>query len=79
MRSGIVDLLHAADEFSISIRRLEVGGYEVDGRFLVERKTLSDLMMSIMDGRLFRQACRLAEAPLPGLMMFPQRSARLQR
>ncbi|MCU7935574.1 MAG: nuclease [Candidatus Thiodiazotropha sp. (ex Dulcina madagascariensis)] len=69
MRSGIVDLLYAADEFSISIRRLEVGDYEVDGRFLVERKTLYDLTMSIMDGRLFRQACKLAQAPLQGLMI----------
>jgi len=31
---------------------------------LVERKTLSDLVASIKDGRLFRQGCRLATSPL---------------
>ncbi|MCU7905326.1 MAG: hypothetical protein KZQ76_05595 [Candidatus Thiodiazotropha sp. (ex Epidulcina cf. delphinae)] len=56
MRSGIFDLLRAAGEFSIGVRRLEVGDYEVDGRFLVERKTLHDLITSIKDSRLFRQA-----------------------
>ncbi|MGB0723197.1 MAG: ERCC4 domain-containing protein [Gammaproteobacteria bacterium] len=35
-----------------------------DDRLLVERKTLPDLVRSITDGRLFSQACRLADSPL---------------
>lgn len=48
----------------VSIRRLELGDYELDGRLLFERKTLPDLAASIKDGRLFQQACRLAASPL---------------
>ncbi len=62
--SGIMDIFHAIDGVSIGVRRLTLGDYEVDGRLLVERKTLLDLTESIKDGRLFRQACKLAKAPL---------------
>jgi ERCC4-type nuclease len=41
---------------------LPVGDYLVDGRLLFERKTLADFIASIKDGRLFRQACRLASS-----------------
>ena len=50
--------------FAIDVMRLALGDYLVDGRFLFERKTLPDLALSIQDGRLFRQALRLAESPL---------------
>lgn len=50
--------------FDIEVRRLAVGDYLVDGRLLFERKTLPDLALSIQDGRLFRQALRLAASPL---------------
>ena len=39
---------------------LPLGDYVVDGRLLVERKTIADLAASVCDGRLFRQARRLA-------------------
>ncbi len=69
VRSGIVDIFHAIDGVSIEIRRLALGDYEVDGRLLVERKTLLDLTESIKDGRMFRQACKLAKAPLRSLII----------
>ena len=50
--------------FTLEVQRLALGDYLVDGRFLFERKTLPDLALSIQDGRLFRQALRLAESPL---------------
>lgn len=50
--------------FTLEVQRLALGDYLVDGRFLFERKTLPDLALSIQDGRLFRQAQRLAESPL---------------
>jgi len=51
------------------VRRLALGDYAVDGRLLVERKTLHDLTESIKDGRLFYQACKLAEEPLRSLII----------
>jgi ERCC4-type nuclease len=41
-----------------------LGDFLVDGRLLVERKSLTDLMLSIQTGRLFEQSCRLAASPL---------------
>jgi hypothetical protein len=39
--------------FEVQVRRLPLGDYLVDGRFLFERKTLPDLAASIASGRLF--------------------------
>lgn len=39
---------------------MPLGDFEVDERLLFERKTLVDLVASIKDGRLFSQACRMA-------------------
>lgn len=64
-RAGPVpDLLAQAGIFESEVRRLAVGDYLVDGRFLFERKTLADLALSIKQGRLFSQALRLAASPL---------------
>ena len=68
-RSGIVELFGTVGGVSIEVRRLELGDYEVDGRLLVERKTLQDLAVSVKDGRLFRQAYRLMESPLRSAMI----------
>ncbi len=48
----------------VLIQRLSLGDYEIDGSLLFERKTLIDLTASIKDGRLFRQACKLASCPM---------------
>lgn len=52
--------LEALPEFSCTYQRLELGDYQVDGKLLVERKTLRDFATSIEDGRIFRQAWRMA-------------------
>lgn len=44
----------------MTVRRLTLGDYLVDGRILFERKTLPDLVTGIISGRLFTQALRLA-------------------
>lgn len=62
--SAILDALRNMSDVQVTIRRLELGDYELDGRLLFERKTLRDLIASIKDGRLFRQACRLASSPM---------------
>ena len=42
-------------DVAVSIERLNHGDYFIDDHFIFERKTLSDLAASIIDGRLFRQ------------------------
>lgn len=60
--SGVIGTLAAMDDVAVTVDRLSLGDYLVDGRLCVERKTLPDLAVSVADGRLFRQASRLANA-----------------
>lgn len=55
--------LRECADFHVSVMRLPIGDYRVDGRYLFERKT-TDLVAAIKDGRLFKQALRLAATPL---------------
>ena len=68
-RSGVVAALQQQDDVQVIVQRLDIGDYEVDGRLLVERKTLPDFALSIVDGRLFQQAHRLADAAWPAAML----------
>lgn len=62
-RSGVVQALRARDDVAVSVARLPVGDYRIEGgRVLIERKTLADFGASLIDGRLFKQAARLARA-----------------
>jgi len=62
--SPVLPALRECADFCVTVTRLPLGDYLVDGRFLFERKTLTDLVAAIKDGRLFRQALRLAATPL---------------
>ena len=54
----------------VVVCRLPVGDYLIGGRVLVERKTVHDFVVSIKDGRLFKQATRLIQAaPGKALML----------
>lgn len=44
------------------MERLATGDYLVNGEVLVERKTIRDLVASLVDGRLFPQVARLAHS-----------------
>lgn len=57
----VLSALLAGDRFSVQVERVGCDDYLVDAWFLSERKTLSDLIQSIISGRLFRQALRLVE------------------
>ena len=46
----------------LTTQRLRLGDYCLDDALLIERKTLADLAVSIIDGRLFKQASRLADS-----------------
>jgi len=59
-KSGIPDLLKEIG-ISLEIKTLPVGDYIVAPETVVERKTISDLISSIFDGRLFDQCNRLKE------------------
>jgi len=61
--AGVIEVLDAMEDVQLSIERLSLGDYVVENGLLVERKTVLDLGLSILDGRLFRQAGRLARAP----------------
>jgi len=59
---GVAEILRARAGVEVRIERLPLGDYLVDDFLLVERKTMTDLVESIKDGRLFGQGCRLAGA-----------------
>jgi DNA excision repair protein ERCC-4 len=69
--SPLFELLKSSAHIRLAVERLPVGDYDVDGRFLFERKTLPDLVDSIKSGRLFQQALRLLEVEhrQPGLVL----------
>ena len=60
-RSPLWPLLRDNDAFDAVVHRLPVGDYAVGDALLFERKTLTDLASSIICGRLFDQALRLAK------------------
>ena len=59
-KSGIPDFLKKTG-INLEIKTLQVGDYIVAPETVVERKTISDLVSSIFDGRLFDQCNRLKE------------------
>jgi DNA excision repair protein ERCC-4 len=59
-KSGIPDLLKAVG-INLEIKTLPIGDYIVAPETVVERKSISDLISSIFDGRLFDQCDRLRE------------------
>ncbi len=67
--SGTVAALQAMDEVDLVVERLPLGDYAWDDRLLFERKTLIDLAASLKDGRLLRQASRLASASMRGVLI----------
>jgi len=67
--AGVIEHLQALESIRLTVRRLELGDYLVDRRVLIERKTVADLGVSIVDGRLFRQACLLAKSPYRPLLV----------
>ena len=58
--SGVIEALRNHPDVELTVRRLKLGDYLIDKTLIVERKTLSDFAVSVVDGRLFTQASRLA-------------------
>lgn len=68
-RSDVVTHLGSMKNVVLTSEKLEVGDYEVSGKFIFERKTLTDFVISIIDGRLFRQAYLLSDSALSPVMI----------
>ena len=62
--SGLVAELEQFDGVIVKIEHLAVGDYCIDGAVLIERKTATDFAQSLIDGRLFGQAKRMAASSL---------------
>lgn len=78
-RSQLLSVLRQATNVKITVERLPVGDYEVDGQLIVERKTLLDLAASLKEGRLFAQLYRLLQAKLPCALLLEGSSDDLVR
>jgi len=59
-KSRIPDLLKAVG-INVEVKTLPIGDYIVAPETVVERKTISDLISSVFDGRLFDQCNRLKD------------------
>ncbi len=61
-KSKVIASLLQIEDVDVSTKRLSIGDYQIDNRLVVERKTLKDFAISIIDGRLFKQMIRLANS-----------------
>ena len=57
---GTIAELRKRVDVDLAVQRLAVGDFLVEGRFVVERKTLRDFAASVNDGRWFRQGAAMA-------------------
>ena len=68
-KSEVIASLLQIEDVDVSIQRLSLGDYQIDNRLIVERKTLKDFMVSIIDGRLFKQMIRLANSNFKSVLI----------
>jgi len=69
-RSGVPELLIRKYGMVVTFKNLPVADYVVSERVAIERKSVSDFLKSLTDGRLFNQAKRLKEAyPKPFIIV----------
>ena len=68
-KSEVIASLLQIENVEVHIRRLSMGDYHIDNRLTVERKTLKDFAISIIDGRFFKQANHLATSNSKGVLI----------
>jgi Fanconi anemia group M protein len=61
--AALVELVSQCGDFDVRMERLPVGDYCLDRGIVMERKTYADFAVSLVDGRLFSQAAKLARCP----------------
>ncbi len=67
--SGAAASLEATPGIEARYAALRTGDYLIEDRVLFERKTIADFAASVIDGRLFQQAGRLAACAVPGVVV----------
>ena len=67
--SGIFEILQDRPEIDFDIKRMSYGDYLVDKWLIIERKKINDLLISIIDGRLFQQAEKICQSPYQSLLI----------
>ena len=68
-RAALPDLARGSGRFLVRMGRLIDGDYLIDGSVLVERMSIAHFAASLADGRLFRQAARLARSPFRSIIL----------
>ena len=68
-RDLMTQAMASCGRFTVEVQHLPVGDYLIDDALLVERKTLADLVRSILDGRLFQQSLQLVESKYPAALI----------
>jgi ERCC4-type nuclease len=66
---GVIEELRARADVALEVRRLARGDFLVEENFAVERKTLKDFAMSVIDGRWFKQTAALAMGMRRGVII----------
>ncbi len=68
--SGILDeITNINNQLDCELCHLETGDYQIGDKIVVERKTLTDFLESIKNGRVFQQAYRMAQTEMNGLII----------
>jgi DNA excision repair protein ERCC-4 len=68
-KSEVIESLLAIENVKVDIQRLSIGDFQINNRVIVERKTLKDFAISIIDGRLFKQSIYLANSKAEGVLI----------
>ena len=68
-KSDVIELLLEIENVEVDIRRLSMGDYQIGKRVIIERKTLKDFAVSVIDGRLFKQMIYLANSKFEGALI----------
>jgi Fanconi anemia group M protein len=80
-RSGIPDLLAAMPSMRIEVAQLQMGDYDVGGDppRVFERKTASDFLISLAEGRLFQQLALLLQSDFAPILLLEGDPLRVTR
>jgi len=68
-KSDVIRALSEIENVDVDIRRLSVGDYQIGRRVIIERKTLKDFAISVIDGRLFKQMIYMANSKSEGVLI----------
>jgi len=69
-RSGIVcEIEKISNRINCEIMRLPIGDYQIDNNIIIERKTITDFLSSIKNGRIFQQGYKMANSSYSSILI----------